>query len=129
MTKGSLRSMLDQLAESLDGARRLFLSKASPSPGELQSVVVRVEECREALAGLTGGLEADALASENRMETARKVQSLKSQLAVVMRLVSGSAWFASLVKELDRSAPVRGIYGPRGANGGGPSAPSIERKV
>lgn len=126
---GRLRATLQQLREPLNRSRQLLLSHARPSAEALNSVVNEVKQAQETLARCMDTVELEQLPLAERRATVRAAQFIKGQLAVVMRLVSGSAWFVSLVKEMDPQARPKGLYG-RGGNGQvGPSKPSIEHKV
>lgn len=127
--KGRLRATLQQLREPLNRSRQLLLSHARPSAEALNALVDEVRHAQETLAKCMDTTELEQLPPGERRATLRAAQFIKGQLAVVMRLVSGSAWFASLVKEMDPQTRPQGLYG-RGGNGQvGPSKPSIERKV
>jgi len=129
MTSNSLRETLRQLRESLSRSRAQLLRQARPPVSVLETVVKEIENARTTLVKCTAETPFEAFSEGEKLAVLRESHAVKVQLGTVARLVSGSAWFASLVKEMDGSARPQGLYGRDGAGAQGPAVSSVEHKI
>ena len=126
MAAGSLRDNLEKLLDALDESRRTLTEDARPKAETVAAITSRIERAREAIGG--GADAIDALAPEERLAVLRLIQEIKNRMGVVARLAHGSAWFASLAREMDPETRPKGMYSRDGISE--PlTGPSVERKA
>lgn len=124
-----MKEILAGLQAGLDEARARLVGQARPAADVLEQAVKEMEKAENEL---KSSIERDAtadLGGQDRLELIRTAREIRGQLMVVGRLVSGSARFASLIRDAKGTGKQSRDYGPDGEAKAGPPSGTYERKV
>jgi len=114
-----MKAILSGLAARLEDARAALLKDARPAPAVVAAAGRALTEAAGALR------RAEDEAGEERLEVLRLALDVRARMRVVERLLEGSAWFASLARELAGDGARKGLYGP----GTDATSSGYERKI
>lgn len=124
MSPAELGSRLSATAERLRARRAWLAATALPSAAALGEIAAEMTAAGAELAGWETAV--DGWSAAERADALKRLRAVRQQLAVVARLVAGSAWFAALAREAAGGAkPSPGLYAATGQ----PAAPAGRRRV
>ena len=124
-----MKETLAALQAGLDEARARLVGQARPAAEVLDAAVAEMGKAENELASsIERGAAAD-LNEQDRLDIIRTAREIRGQLKVVGRLVSGSARFASLIKDAKGTGKPAQDYGPDGGARDGPPSGTYERTV
>jgi hypothetical protein len=120
---------LTNLESMLTAAIKRLTGEARPAPAVLDELAAGLVRAHAALGHATTDEVGEPTA--DRLAVMRLAIAVRERLLVVARLGAGSAWYASLARELEGTDGARGTatYGRTGTVAVRPGGSSIERRA